>query len=150
MSVISDLTAGAAGGVFTGIGQLAKDIRSAITGKTELSSTDQINLATLAQALELKGLEAEKEVNLAQAAINLADAQSNSFFRGGWRPAAGWTCVFGLAYQFVLSPFLCWASTNFGWVSPPTLNVDTLLALLGGLLGLGVARSVERIKGANK
>lgn len=150
MSVISDLTAGAAGGVFTGIGQLAKDLRSAITGKSTLDSGDQIRLIEMAQSLELEALKADQQIAQAQAAINLADANSGSNYRGGWRPAAGWVCVTGLAYQIVLRPFLVWGSDNFGLISPPGLDMETLSVLLGGLLGLGGFRTFERVRGMRK
>ena len=41
-----------------------------------------------------------------------AEAQSGSLFIGGWRPAVGWVCVLGLAYQFLAFPMLAWAGAN--------------------------------------
>lgn len=150
MSFWTDLSSGAASGVFSGIGTLAKDIRTAITGKSALDSADQIKLIELAQALEQEALKADLALAQAQAQINLADAQSSSNFRGGWRPAAGWVCVGGLAYQIIARPFLCWLSLNFGWVEPPALETDALGTLLFGMLGLGGFRTFERIRGMRK
>jgi hypothetical protein len=148
----TDLTSGAASGVFTGIGQLAKDIRTAITGKSALDSGDQIKLIELAQALELEALKADQSLAIAQAQINLADAQSSSLFKGGWRPAAGWVCVFALFYQFLLCPLLPWLLQSFGVaVTPmPVIDGESLFALLGGLLGLGSFRTFERVRGMRK
>lgn len=152
MSVISDLTAGAAGGVFTGIGQLAKDLRSAITGKSSMDSADQIKLIELAQSLEIEALKADQEIAKAQMEINLADANSGSNFRGGWRPSAGWICVAGMAYQFLLCPLLPWMLNSFGLtVEPlPAIDGESLMAMLGGLLGLGGFRTFERVRGMRK
>lgn len=152
MGFMGDLAEGASKGVFTGIGQLAKDIRAAVTGKTELSSADQIKMLELAQSLELEALRADQAMAAAQAQINLADAQSSSNFRGGWRPAAGWVCVCGLTYQFLLCPVLPWLLQSFGVrVAPmPVIDGESLMGLLFGLLGLGGFRTFERIRGMRR
>ena len=77
------------------------------------------------------------------------EAASSDLFRGGWRPAAGWACVAGLVYQFLLQPVLPWAAGLFGASVPPLPPIDgeSLMALLMGMLGLGGFRSWERIKG---
>lgn len=152
MSFWTDLSSGAASGVFSGIGTLAKDIRTAITGKSALDSADQIKLIELAQALEQEALKADLALAQAQAQINLADAQSSSNFRGGWRPAAGWVCVGGLAYQMLLRPLLPWLLNCFGLgvAEMPVIDGESLSALLGGLLGLGGFRTFERIRGMRK
>jgi hypothetical protein len=149
---MSDLATGAAAGVFTGIGTLAKDLRTAITGKSSLDSADQIKLIELAQALELEALRADQAIATLQAQINLADANSTSNFRGGWRPAAGWVCVAGMAYQFLVCPILPWVLKSFGLgVTPmPPIDAEALFALLMGLLGLGSFRTFERVRGMRK
>lgn len=152
MGVISDLTEGAAAGVFTGIGTLAKDLRAAITGKTTLDSSDQIKLIELAQSLELESLRADQAISQAQMQINLADAQSGSNFRGGWRPMAGWLCVAGMGYQFLLCPILPWMLNSVGLtVQPlPVIDGESLMAMMSGLLGLGGFRTFERVRGMRK
>lgn len=102
----------------------------------------------LAQAGEFKELDAAVEIAKGQMAINQVEAAQDNF-RGGWRPAAGWTCVFGLFYQFILQPMLPWTAALFGATVPPLPSIDneTLFILLTGMLGLGGLRSVERVKG---
>jgi hypothetical protein len=85
--------------------------------------------------------------------INKAEASSSSIFVSGWRPAAGWVCGFGLAWQFVLQPLIQYAvgiySTYSGHAVPPLPALDTgqLIALLMSMLGLGTMRTFEASQG---
>jgi len=102
---------------------------------------------------ELFKLQQSGELQLAigQLEINKEEAKSGSLFVSGWRPFVGWTCGFGLVYSFLGQPLLSWASSIYGFNIPPTLDLGTLLTVLGGLLGLGSLRTVEKINGvANK
>lgn len=85
---------------------------------------------------------------LGQMEINKAEATTD-LFRGGWRPAVGWTCVAGLVYQFLVMPILPWVVTIAGGTVPPLPAIDnnTLMTLLIGMLGLGGMRSFEKVKG---
>jgi hypothetical protein len=87
---------------------------------------------------------------LAQLEVNAREAQSPHLFVSGWRPGAGWTSVAGLAYAAILQPLLTWLSAIKGWPAPPMIDSDTLLYVLGGMLGLGALRSVEKAKGVTR
>ena len=102
----------------------------------------------MAQRGELAALDADVRMALGQMEVNRAEAQTD-LFRGGWRPATGWCCVAGLAYQFILQPVLPWVVALFGTeVAPlPAIDNETLLVLLTGMLGLGGLRTFERVKG---
>lgn len=102
----------------------------------------------LAQRGELAALDAETRIALAQSATNTAEAQAGAY-RGGWRPAVGWTCAAALAYQYLARPLLPWIASLAGANVPPlpTLETEEIYALLFLMLGLGSLRSVERIKG---
>lgn len=102
----------------------------------------------LAQNGELAALDADVRMALGQMEVNRAEAQTD-LFRGGWRPATGWCCVAGLAYQFIVQPTLPWVAALLGATVPPLPAIDneTLLILLTGMLGLGGLRTVERVKG---
>lgn len=112
------------------------------------SDAAKLEVLKLAQSGDLAALAAEKEIALAQLAINQAEATTDNF-RGGWRPATGWACVAGLVYQFLLMPLLPWLCAVFGKPVPPlpAIDIDTLMVLLTGLLGLGSLRTLERVKG---
>lgn len=107
----------------------------------------KLKMLELAQRGELAQLTAETQLAQGQIDINKVEAGSDSLFKSGWRPAAGWTCVGGLAYQIVLRPILGWAAANhWGWSMPPSLEMDTLMTLLFGLLGLGAYRTFEKTR----
>lgn len=82
-----------------------------------------------------------------QGQINLAEAQSPSLFKSGWRPATGWLCLAGLAYDSVFRSLITWACQLNQWPIPPPMDTGTLVSLLTGLLGLGGYRMAEKIKG---
>lgn len=85
-----------------------------------------------------------------QTGLIAKDIESGSFFQRGWRPSAGWTCVSGLFYAFLLRPLLPWILTVVGVRGVPVLppiDVMELLVLLGGMLGLGTIRMKERLSG---
>lgn len=71
---------------------------------------------------------------------------------GGAKDAAGanligWVCGAALGYNFILRDLLAWALTAC-WPTvalPPALQMDQLMTVLLGLLGLGTLRTVEKI-----
>jgi hypothetical protein len=102
-----------------------------------------------AQAELLKAAqEQDFQLVLSQIKVNEAEAQNSNLFVAGWRPAVGWICVAGLAYNFVIYPLLLWAvvATGAGF-KPPSLLSDTLMELVLGMLGLGALRTAEKWKG---
>jgi hypothetical protein len=74
--------------------------------------------------------------------INKVEAANPSLFVSGWRPYIGWICGTGLLYQFLIYPVLVAFVPKI-----VQLDMGTLLTLLGGLLGLGTLRTVEKLKG---
>lgn len=117
--------------------------------------------------LELQAKLVEQELELAkllsandqgQIEINKEEAKSNSLFVSGWRPFVGWTCAVGVAWAFVVKPFLDWIVSLLARFYPvlqgfasPELNTGELMSLLLGLLGMGGFRMMEKKWGvANK
>jgi hypothetical protein len=102
-----------------------------------------------AQAELLKAAqEQDFQLALGQIKVNEAEAQNSNLFVAGWRPAVGWICVVGLAYNFVIYPLLLWVVAATGAeFKPPSLLSDALMELVLGMLGLGVLRTAEKWKG---
>ncbi len=80
---------------------------------------------------------------------NKIEAGSDSLLKSGWRPMVGWVCVAALAYQMVVRPLLAFGLQHLLEMPPPSLDLDTLLTLLFGILGLGAYRTAEKIKGVS-
>lgn len=105
----------------------------------------QLALAAIAE--QGREFEANLSLVLGQIETNKIEAASNSFFKSGWRPAFGWTCVTAFAYHFIGWPFWAWLSTINAWPTPPNLDVSEVIAMSVPLLGIGVYRTVEKVKG---
>lgn len=86
-----------------------------------------------------------------QAAINQAEASSNSIFVAGWRPFLGWTCGAAFAYKFVMQPFLVFiivaCSVKFDVKLLPALDWAEMSTVMFGMLGLTGARTFEKMQG---
>lgn len=123
----------------------------------DLVTTDKERLDAEIELRKL-GIEEQKiDASLAtgQMAVNQVEAANPNTFVSGWRPAVGWVGVAAMAYQFVLYPLLVWLWSMLqaqGWVPttlapPPMLDTEALWVILTGILGLGTARTVEKLQG---
>lgn len=128
------------GGVIETIGKVADDL---ITSDEERARA------------AIDAYQAETARMGGQVEINKIEAASGNVFVSGWRPSIGWIGAMAMAYQFVVYPFMVWgwsAMQAAGWISigllpPPMLDTDALWVILTGMLGLGAARTVEKVKG---
>lgn len=98
----------------------------------------------------IKVQETLNQLDLAQIEVNKVEAQSASLFVAGWRPFIGWVCGFAFAYTLIIQPFLIFLLAAAGHPlkdALPNIDGDLLLYAMGGLLGLGTMRTVEKVKG---
>ena len=101
-------------------------------------------IATLAQNQIHEEMKGQMEVNKVEAA-------HKSLFVAGWRPAIGWVCALGMFSNFLLVPFL-----NFGLalagldIIVPMFDLQTMMPVLMGMLGLGAMRSYEKVSGVSR
>lgn len=128
-NVISDLAEGGAKGLFSGIGSLVKDIRTAWTGKPPEYEQKLLEF-------EQKIAEMDQALAQGQIEINKIEAQSENLFKSGWRPFIGWVCGFALVGQFIVFPFVS------SFVKTP--DWSQLITLLLALLGMGTLRSFDK------
>ena len=93
------------------------------------------------ELLKGKEIDPQKLIEL-QGEINKIEAQHRTIFVAGWRPFIGWVCGVALAYNFVLRDLLIW------FVGPeqvpPALQMEHLMTVLIGMLGLGGMRTFEK------
>lgn len=112
-----------------------------------LERKNEADKAQKAFDLEIARLDAQALQN--QTDVNKIEAASSSLFVSGWRPFVGWICGFALAYAAILEPIARFvAQVVFEYSgSFPIINTETTDTILWGMLGLGVIRGAEKIKG---
>ena len=98
---------------------------------------------------------AEKQMHeqvMGQLEVNKSEAQHRSIFVAGWRPFIGWTCGIALMAHFVLFPATDFVVAYMGYEIPPmpAFDMDSLMTVLLGMLGLGGMRSFEKYKKLTK
>lgn len=108
----------------------------------------KLELLKMQQNGDLAQLTAETELMKGQLAVNMEEAKSNNLFVSGWRPFIGWVCGAAFAYTFVFQPFIVYMAMLAGTTNvPPTIDGWLLFNVLGGVLGLGGFRTIEKLKG---
>ncbi|HAO98920.1 MAG TPA: hypothetical protein DCQ83_02625 [Fibrobacteres bacterium] len=139
--------------MFSG-GNIVKDTGDALdklftSDEERMEKKLEIQKAT--QEFQLAEDKLDVQLATGQQEINKIEAANPNMFVAGWRPAVGWICVLGLAYQFLGYPLFCWITAwrHFNGPVPPALPGDVLMTLLFGMLGLGGFRTYEKIKGAD-
>jgi hypothetical protein len=120
-----------------------------VTGLLDKFIPDADEKARLAHEIATLAGKQAHELVLAQIAVNQTEAASNSIFKGGWRPFIGWICGIAFLYHFVLQPLFIFLIAVFGYSLPalPEFDMGTLMTVLGGMLGLGALRTVEKTRG---
>lgn len=115
-----------------------------------IEDKDQKNM--LAHKIATMAEEQMHEANMGQIEINKAEAQHRSIFVAGWRPFLGWGLSFAMVWHFVLAPVTMFICSYAGIEIPelPTFDMDSLLTVLMGMLGLGGLRTFEKVKKVTK
>lgn len=147
---MNPLLAPVVGGVVETVSNLIDDLVT--TDKERLDAELEL------RKLGLEELKVDASLAQGQMDVNKVEAAHANVWVSGWRPAVGWVGVAAMGYQFVLYPFLVWAwalMQAVGWVPaaltpPPMLETDALWVILTGILGLGTARTVEKLQGKTR
>lgn len=120
----------------SGVGGLAIDIRQALKGK-ELDPDKLIAYEGKILDLQLKQIE-----------LNKSETEHPSVWVSGARPFITWVCGTALLYNFILRDLLIFCNNE--WAKLPALQMDELMTVLFGVLGLGGMRTYEKMKGVAK
>lgn len=131
---------------------LVSSLVGPVTGLLDKFIEDKDQKARLAHEIATMAEKQAHEAAMAQVEVNKAEAQHRSLFVAGWRPFVGWICAVALGYHFVLNPIILFGAGWAGVEIPelPAFDMDSLMTVLLGMLGLGGLRSYEKAKGLTK
>jgi len=115
--------------VLDSVGNLAKDIRTAITG--DIPPERRADLYS-------KILDITSELAKLQSNVVIAEIQGQSWIQRAWRPVLMWVCIFIVAWNYIINPIL---GLNKAIEMPPELW-KLLFIGVGGYITL---RSGEKI-----
>jgi hypothetical protein len=123
-----------------------------VTGLLDKFVEDKDQKAKLAHDLATMAERHAHDLARGQMEINKQEAASRNVFVAGWRPFIGWVCGVAMAWHFVIAPFVMFFATWFGAEIPelPVFDMDSLMTVLLGMLGLGGLRTYEKSKGLSK
>ena len=122
-----------------------------VTGLLDKFIEDKDQKNKLAHEIATMADKHSHEIAKAQIEVNKEEAKSRSWWIAGWRPATGWICALAMGYHFIIQPFLIFFLALFGMkMDLPSFDMDTLMTVLLGMLGLGGLRSFEKHKKLTK
>lgn len=125
------------GGAIDKVVDLVKDYQAKKLTKEEL----QFRIETLAETQA-------HDLRLAQISVNKQEAEHSNTFVSGWRPFIGWVCGLGFTVNFLIAPFITFIAQMAGKeIIFPQADLSQMMPVLLGMLGLGVYRSYEKVKG---
>lgn len=93
---------------------------------------------------------------LGQVEVDKTEAASSSMFVAGWRPWVGWVCGAGMAYAFILQPFIVTIIAvaqciirhqPFDKSMLPIIDMSQMWPVLLAMLGMGALRSFDKAQG---
>ena len=131
--MFGDLLKSALGPIMDGVLRLIPDKNARAEAKEQMEGQMLTAMTALVQG---------------QLAVNAKEAEHGSIFVAGWRPAIGWICGLGLAWNFVVQPLIAWVAFLVPGApdlsGAPQLEIGELMTILGGMLGLGGLRTYEK------
>jgi hypothetical protein len=107
---------------------------------------DKAARAQAKEQFEVQMLAAMTGLVQGQLEINKKEAEHQSIFVAGWRPAIGWICGGALGWNYILQPIIAWlaVANGFDLAEAPQLDTAELTTILLGMLGLGGLRTYEK------
>ena len=123
-----------------------------ITGLLDKFIEDKDQKAKLAHELATMTERHAQEIAKGQIEVNKVEAANRNPFVAGWRPFIGWTCGVALAWHFIGLPVATFLIMLSGADLPslPQFDMNSLMTILLGMLGLGGLRTFEKYSGVSK
>lgn len=123
-----------------------------VSGLLDKFVEDKDQKAALAHEIATMSERHAQELAKGQLAINAEEAKSRNIFVAGWRPFVGWSCGLAMFWHFLGLPLTLFITGWLGLEHPPLpeFDMDTLLTVLLGMLGLGSLRTFEKVQKVSK
>ena len=123
-----------------------------VTGLLDKFVEDKDQKNKLAHELATMADRHAQELAKGQIEINKAEASHRSIFVAGWRPFLGWILASAMGWHFIFAPVTIFVCAYLGVDIPelPVFDMDSLMTVLLGMLGLGGLRTAEKIKGVSR
>lgn len=139
---------GILGGILGDLISPVKDIISEVVVDKDKARELNVRLQELADKADQR----YHDELMGQIEVNKEEAKHASIFVAGWRPFIGWTSGVGIAYTFVLAPFIEFIARGvFGYVQDmPMPDTGQLMTLVLAMLGVGAMRSFDKVNGVSR
>jgi len=126
-----------------------------LIGDMHTSDKEKLDAEIELRKLGLESERIEASLVAGQIDVNKEEAKHASVFVAGGRPAILWVGAVSLGWTYVAHPIMTWLWAilqGVGWIAatlppPPILDIEALMVLVGGVLGLGGFRSFEKVRG---
>jgi hypothetical protein len=129
------------------VASIVEGLISPVTGLISEFITDKDKQAEISYKIAVMAGEQAHDEVMGQIETNKLEAASSSLFVAGWRPAAGWCCVSGMATNFLIIPLFGPMLEAYTKVNMEPLDLTVMLPVLLGMLGLTAARSIDKKNG---
>jgi hypothetical protein len=129
------------------IGPLAEIVNTVLKRVLPAEAMSEEARANLEAQVMLELAKQDFSSLMGQLEINKVEAASPNWFVAGWRPACGWVGAIALLWHFILHPVTLFAVAVYGVQLPaelPVFDMDSLMTILLGMLGIGGMRSFEK------
>jgi len=126
---------------------LISSLVAPVSGLLDKFIEDKDQRALLAHEIATLAEKQAQEQITGQIKTNQIEAAHQSMFVAGWRPAVGWVCALAMLLNFILIPFINLGMELAGLdIRLDLIEMDTMMPVLLGMLGLGGMRSYEKAR----